>query len=397
MNRRERRARQSSKGKKKVQAEAASAPNPAASGPQTGTQANTAPVISDQEAQIIWDKFLQAVKVEPKRTEFIRGASGLQHPVKALGVNEDEKRLVIISGETSARAAALAQADIQSALKDHYVVVARPVAINVSLASSAITAAIGSDEIRFSELPSLPDDQKSIEAFLHPILERLLNPAVLAFSSFGPHLIQIIEQLRNIKFENFLAENSAESATKLSINLRDLNRYDPTEMDRLHGVCPVPLYDFTPDEFQSVLSSQEIEDVRDLLTKHDLYQYFFPAPDQLALGIVDRAKIISVDELISQVSQAPSLGHPFAAPELSSSEGSLFEVVDGLKERGLVVEGELSLETTPAGKSLRQTVKFKPREGLVSKVLNHGSIRDAFKELIRIGGRYIDPTGGGSN
>ena len=58
-----------------------------------------------------WNSFLRAVGTEPlPPRDTLQGASGLNHPVIALGSDENLHRLVIVSGDPDARTAALAQA-----------------------------------------------------------------------------------------------------------------------------------------------------------------------------------------------------------------------------------------------------------------------------------------------
>jgi len=51
----------------------------------------------------------------------------------------------------------------------------------------------------------------------------------------------------------------------------------------------------------------------------------------------------------------------------------------------LVVEGEFGLELTSSGKTIRSSVKFRPKESLISKIINQFSIKIDLKSLFRIG------------
>lgn len=62
-----------------------------------------------------WDSFLKAVEVEPRDVQNIIGASGLDHEILALGVDDKAKRIVIVSKEHDSKAAAMMQMDIQTA------------------------------------------------------------------------------------------------------------------------------------------------------------------------------------------------------------------------------------------------------------------------------------------
>jgi hypothetical protein len=57
-------------------------------------------------------------------------------------------------------------------------------------------------------------------------------------------------------------------------------------------------------------------------------------------------------------------------------------MIDTLKD-SYVIEGERTLEVTEAGKSIRETLKFKPRESLISKIINQFSVKIDLKDLLK--------------
>ena len=65
-----------------------------------------------------WNGVLRAIGTDPRSAREIGGASGVRHSALGVGVDETEKRIVIVSASGDARSAALAQADIQSAISD---------------------------------------------------------------------------------------------------------------------------------------------------------------------------------------------------------------------------------------------------------------------------------------
>jgi hypothetical protein len=75
------------------------------------------------------------------------------------------------------------------------------------------------------------------------------------------------------------------------------------------------------------------------------------------------------------------LGHPLAVPEIVDKVTSPYEIIDQLRSRKLIVEGEIGYEISEQAQSARLTVKFKPREGLVSKLVNRFSIKLDLKDL----------------
>lgn len=67
---------------------------------------------------------------------------------------------------------------------------------------------------------------------------------------------------------------------------------------------------------------------------------------------------------------SPGLGHPFGQAEVLDPNVDIESVIDALQDRGLIVEGEYGIEVSGDGNKLRALVKFRPREGFVSKLMN---------------------------
>ena len=61
-----------------------------------------------------WNGVLRAIGTDPRSAREIGGASGVRHSALGVGVDETEKRIVIVSASGDARSAALAQADIHT-------------------------------------------------------------------------------------------------------------------------------------------------------------------------------------------------------------------------------------------------------------------------------------------
>ena len=75
------------------------------------------------------------------------------------------------------------------------------------------------------------------------------------------------------------------------------------------------------------------------------------------------------------------MGHPLGDPELVQESLSLQDTIAALQERKLIVEGEVGLEVTNAGRTLRSAIRFRPRESLLSKLLARISISIGLKDL----------------
>jgi hypothetical protein len=102
----------------------ASEPGPIDGQPQAQELPPSEPVPSEElqnlrECPEFWNGVLRAAGSEPRTAREIGGASGVRHGALAVGVDDIEKRLIVISSEGQAYGAALAQADIQSATPDY--------------------------------------------------------------------------------------------------------------------------------------------------------------------------------------------------------------------------------------------------------------------------------------
>ncbi len=304
----------------------------------------------------------------------MRGASGLLHPTVAIGIDEKRHRLVIVSDDPDARSAALAQADIQAAHVDHHVIVARPISVNLSKVAEHIIGLVGGTVIGPTQFEKWSTKkrvrQKTIDAKIERFVNQGLVPAFQGFEWATVDLVaawqDVIMQLSHLAIEPPSA-NSGLKAIVPSIRLGPLVALDPAEVDRQLGNCVVPLYDFTESDADIFHRSQDLDAVREVLRTRNLLQYFYPAPDQLALGFVDRG-VAGLGGIVTAMRSAPAVGHPLSTPELVSVGTSLDDIVDALRDRKLVVEGEIGYELTTEGRTVRASVRFQPREGFLSKL-----------------------------
>ena len=144
---------------------------------------------------------------------------------------------------------------------------------------------------------------------------------------------------------------------------------------------PVPAL---PDA-ETVQLGHDFEAIREVLRQHQILQFFFPSADHLALGLIDRG-LLAPSAVLNELSKAPDIGHPFGPPELTSPALPIGETIEALEEKGYLVEGEIGLEMTGSARSLRANIRFKPREGIVSKIANNVSIKLDLKDLFRTSG-----------
>jgi hypothetical protein len=335
-----------------------------------------------------WDGVVQAAGADPRDARAIRGASGLDHAVAAVGVDEARRRLIVISSAPDPRSAAMAQTDIQALMSNVAVVVARPVVVDMSAVAREVGAAVGKTEFGSADLGRIPkgetqaETDQLVQAAMQPYLEQF-GPAIKSVIGavgvpavgFLGGALQMFEQLRTVQFSRStsIGEDGEEITTDFKVEFASLAEEDALAADLRLGVCPLPLFRFSEQELELVSAAPSADQVRDLLEKHDILPYFFPPADHLALGLIDREQP-SVESLLPQIETAPAIGHPLGKNEILPPGVALPEVLTVLKEMGLAIEGEQSVELTDEGLAVRTTVKFSPREGLVSKVLNRVNI-----------------------
>lgn len=323
-----------------------------------------------------WRVFGQALKAEPREATTIQGISGVEHNVESIAVDDQNKRLIIVSAEPNPRMAALMRVDIQSAMPDLRVLIVRPIAFDLPSIARQIVANLGVLEVDFdyigkqaAELKNEMQGDDQIE-----LIKRLFGgvflPVFLAYKnvSFPPinQVFSIIQQLALFDWEK-VAESTASVPSNLRIPIKGLLSIDSMAADLRYGVCPMPLYEMTERDWEQFSATNNTEGLECRLRELGVYQYFFPPRDQVILGVVDKTRA-TLDELGRSLNVSEQLGHPLAPCEITSDSRNIQTIIDDLSSMGLVVEGEIGLEITPAGTSSRAVVKFRPRESFLSKL-----------------------------
>lgn len=336
----------------------------------------------DVKKQEFWKTFLAAVETDPRPATAIRGSSGIEHPVIAVGVDDNRRRVVIISGEHDARSAAVAQVDIQRAFSDVSVLVARPIVVSLGPIAALVGESLGSFELDITKAKGDGEGGNALASIFESKGERLkelLRNIDAAEVNWIAQWMQLIQQISMVEVRT----EQTPSGLSSKVIFAKLAMLDPTELDRQLGVCPVPIYELDPGETEVLQRGTDVEAARSVLLKRDLLQYFFPAPDHLALGLVDRG-VSSGSVVLDQLTTAVEVGHPLGEPEFTSPATKLADLIDELRARNLVVEGEVGFEITASAESIRSTVRFKPREGVVSKLANNVSIKLDLKDLLQL-------------
>jgi len=336
---------------------------------------------TDQKSEF-WHNIIRAVEAKPRIATSIQGLSGFYHPVVAVGVDEKRRRVIMISGESDARSAALAQGDIQAAMPSVKVAMARPLAINLSQLAKVISEVLGKTKIGLQELKWMTENEeefkKKSKEIGGKIGDQLVNLIASPFSAVSLNFISVLKDaIQQLSFIDVTKNRTTSKDNEFEIPTFDLSRLivlDPAEADRRMGVCSIPLYEINEKDMEMLISKPNVEYARDIMLRYDIMQYFFPPADQLTLGLADGNEI-SASVLLDQLKRTPNEGHPFGPFEIIDKSSKLDSVIEVLQDRGLLVEGDIGLELTNDAKTFRAQVKFKPREGLISKLSRIFSVK----------------------
>lgn len=328
----------------------------------------------------IWGPFCAALGAEHRDAKEIVGASGLVHPVEAIGIDEVGKRLIVVSAESNPRVAAMLRGDVQATMPDLRVLVARPTAIDIA---HVVRSVFFSDAgvIDLEKLMTFGKMFKQQETANEELVVMLGDPIhhMLETVKRSPmltkfHIFNVLEQLYEISwdFESILQDGGA--LQSLNNTLTQFSRLDTLAGDREQGICPIPTYEFTEEDWMLFASNGDREEIQSRLKDLEIFQYFFPPADSLALGLVDRG-IVRSEGLQSGFDLAQAQGHEISENSLISDVHRLPDIVDELKSRGYLADGEFSMEVAGDGKTIRQNIRFRPSEGLISKIARLISVK----------------------
>ncbi len=335
----------------------------------------------------IWGNIARALGAEPREYPMVTGTSGIEHQFLSIAVDETAKRIILVSAEPDPRITALTQVDIQATFPESRVLIARPIAIDLGFLARALEKSLGSTEIRLNELTtlfnSIPKEDQA--EFVNKFAGGVINRISAAFKHVTlptlAQIITVIQQAANIDWPTTLS-SANQPETGLVIPLRGLLESDNLATDRKYGICPIPLYELTDDDWELLNSRDDIDEIKRRLRELGIYQYFFPAADELALGFVDRG-VHSMEGVARAASRTAELGHQISSTELVHAPSQVGDIIDALQEAEYLVEGEVGLNIGPNGNSFRLNVKFRPQEGLFDKVLKRLNVNV---------GATIDPT-----
>jgi hypothetical protein len=283
----------------------------------------------------IWKSISSAIGVEVREATTIRGGSGQDHPVQAIAVDDKTRRVVIFSAEPSPRIAALMQSDVQVTLPAAHVLVARPVIFNLSEILRRIAQNVGGFDVKAIALglarvgQEKPEEvgENVVKTTVAPVIDPLMATASKIPLPVSVQIMDIAEQLINLDWKSAFVDGTLNSEALLGTFFSAIS-IDSAAIDRQLGICPIPLYDFSETDFELLLSGQNIEEIQSRLKALGIYQYFFPAPDQLILGLAEN-KVTKEGSFVAAAEEAPAHGHPLGNPELFPDRATLLETLAG--------------------------------------------------------------------
>lgn len=334
----------------------------------------------DSSEQTIWKSFCTALGAEYREHKEIQGSSGLIHPVQAIAVDEVKKRLIVVSAEYNPRIAALMRVDIQATLPDTKVLVARPIAVDLAHATRSLffDGRGGLDYSKVIEIAQVLGSGNSnkdlVEKQFGPQLTPIFDGIKRSGLPIRSHILHTLEQVSSIDWARFKDAKHTDLVGLMLQGIQMIQGLDNLAEDRQQGICPIPTYEFSDHDWEVFLRGREIDEIQARLKALNIFQYFFPPKDSFALAMVDNGKGNLSDIAVAE-QLAEAGGHELSGNELLRDVNDLPDILAAFKDAGYIAEGEMSWEMTQAGESVRQSVKFRPRESLVAKLIGQFSAK----------------------
>jgi hypothetical protein len=199
---------------------------------------------------------------------------------------------------------------------------------------------------------------------IFPNAEAITKPSDIVPLDILSQIMFVIRQLTYIDVQMAITDIGEQQLQHLDLaNLATRGLMKP---DREVGVCPLPLYTFT-DEDWGAFDSTSRDDLAEHLKTLGVYQYFFPAPDHAVLGLIDRTSLSKAD-IGPTVQRFGEMGHPIGEPEIVRT-ATMLQMIGELQDKGLI-EGKVNFTLTDEGNKIRGSVAFKARESVISKLVN---------------------------
>jgi hypothetical protein len=322
-----------------------------------------------------WNNFLVAVETEPTEHRTIVGRSGLTHDVLAMGVDNANKRIVVISADPDARTAVLAREDIQAKYVEHKVVLTRPLPLTFSPLAEMLFHSFGSQEISLGQLSEALEEKEiggEIQTSIGPHIAGIMETVSRIPVNYVAVFQEAIAQLALLRFSAPIVDEG------FSIQLSDLLELDVCRQDRVYGNCPFPLYELTGEMHEDLLTG-DVELTKKILEDLGILPYFFPKIDNVLLGLSENLRLPE-SQLVQAAKLAPEEGHPMEQSALLEEfRKDPISLVREFKRIGYLIEAEESISLSEAGKEVRSYVRTRPQEGLISKIARVFSVKVEFK------------------
>lgn len=323
-----------------------------------------------------WENFFATAELTPSLDVSLTGDSGLTHRFPAIGTGDTgtDTRMVLVTSEPDPIKAQLVSADIQRKYPSEKVILTRPSVSNTKelvaqLASRMIALyGNGQDEFKFNleeALSHFDKDRLASEGLLEvskgTVFENLFRSihftSEMLDASIFENVVQLIRECLLLEVHTLFGAKMPE------FDFTGLFGRTAYTADVLAGICPIPVFDFTEDDWGKLTTEVDLEFSEQLFRRIGVSQFFRPPLDQTALVLADASQL-SASSLEHAVDALETIGHPISAPELVHSQPSIEELIEKLKDEKYVVEGEIEYTLTPEGKTQRSLVKFRPREAV---------------------------------
>jgi len=208
------------------------------------------------------------------------------------------------------------QLDVQATMPDVHVIVARPIIFDISEIARRVFERIGDFNLQtvvaaLKEPNVHQDSTKEImETKIGPAIKPLFDTASKVRLPVSVQLMDVIEQLMRLDWGSITTPVAMEDFLAILFSTTTL---DSAAADRRLGICPIPLYEFSEADYNLLLSGKHIDEVQARLKRLGIYQYFFPAPDQLLLGLADN-KVTKDGSHVLVAGKRPHTAIPSARP-----------------------------------------------------------------------------------
>lgn len=329
------------------------------------------------EKETFWENFFSSTSLTPSLDVRLIGDSGISHRFPAIGTGDvsTDKRMVLITTEPDPIKAQLVGFDIQRKYPSERVILSRPHIANTK-------QVIAKFAMKFMEMQAKGEFEIKIEEAIATFTpDKLLSDGILETAKgtvvedivrsmiYGRTILdmEVFESMVQFVRECILLEvHSMMSQQKFDFSALIARSAYSAEI--MEGICPIPVFDFSEEDWSALTQSVNRNHSIELLKRLGVHQFFEPPVDQVALRLGENSTL-SAHTLRTTADGLSRIGHPVAEPELLSQASNFDELIEKLKSKNYVVEGEYEMQLSENGKQERASVKFRPGEAVFFKLL----------------------------